>query len=262
MVTEHVPAEPLMGERLTELLKLLREVDSVELKVTVPESARRSAVEALEMDPLEAQIRQVWFFDTPDLALERAGLVVRARRVQGRGDDSVVKLRPVVPGELPSELRALPGFLVEVDVLPGGYVCSATLRERHGDSRVREAVRGEARLRSLFTKAQRRYYADHAPEGLALDDLTPLGPINVMKLRFSPTGIDRRLVAELWAYPDGSRILELSTKCPPSEALTVGMEARAFLEERGIDLSAEQRTKTRTALEQLSRELAGATDGP
>ena len=57
------------------------------------------------MDPLEAQIRQVFFFDTPDLALDKAGVVVRARRIQGKGDDSVVKLRPVVPAELPAELR-------------------------------------------------------------------------------------------------------------------------------------------------------------
>jgi hypothetical protein len=41
----------------------------------------------------------------------------------------------------------------------------------------------------------------------------------------------------------------------------VGLEVRAFLENRGVDLSAEQRTKTRTALEQLSRELAGTADG-
>ena len=53
------------------------------------------------MDPLEAQIRQVFFFDTPDLALDKPGVVVRARRIQGKGDDSVVKLRPVVPVELP-----------------------------------------------------------------------------------------------------------------------------------------------------------------
>ena len=85
---------PLVDDRLAELLALIREVDSVELKLTVPDSQRRSVVEALEMDPLDAQIRQVWFFDTPDLALEGAGVVVRGRRVQGRGDDSVVKLRP------------------------------------------------------------------------------------------------------------------------------------------------------------------------
>jgi hypothetical protein len=35
----------------------------------VPDADRRSAVAALAMDPLEAQIRQVAFFDPPDLAL-------------------------------------------------------------------------------------------------------------------------------------------------------------------------------------------------
>ena len=32
---------------------------------------------------------------------------MRARRVQGRGDVTVVKLRPIVPGELPQPLLAL-----------------------------------------------------------------------------------------------------------------------------------------------------------
>jgi len=61
------------------------------------------------------------------------------------------------------------------------------------------------------------------------------------------------MVAELWLYPDGSRILELSTKCLPSEAFQVAAESRAFLTERGIDLSGEQQTKTRTALEFFTR---------
>ena len=59
------------------------------------------------MDPLDAQIRQVFFFDTPDLALNQTGVVARARRVQSKGDDSVVKLRPVVPNELAADMRQL-----------------------------------------------------------------------------------------------------------------------------------------------------------
>ena len=250
--------ERLIGEKLGELIALLGEVDSVELKITVPDEMRRSAVSGLEMDPLEAQIRQVWFFDTPELALERAGVVVRARRSQGRGDDSVIKLRPVVPSELPAELRNSPSFVTEVDILPGGFVCSGSLRAQHKGSRVLEALAGERPVRSLWSKEQRAFYAEHAPAGIALEDLTPLGPINVFKLKFTPTAYDRRLVAELWFYPDGSRILELSTRCAPSEALTVGVQARTFLESRGLDLSGEQQTKTRTALEVLSRELAGS----
>ena len=49
------------------------------------------------MDPLQAEIRQVFFFDTPELTLQEHGVVVRGRRTQRKGDDTVVKLRPVVP---------------------------------------------------------------------------------------------------------------------------------------------------------------------
>ena len=73
-----------------------------------------------------------------------------------------------------------------------------------------------------------------------------------MKLKFTPKGFARRLVAGLWFYPDASRILELSTKCPPSEAFQVAAEARAFLGKNGVDLGGEQQTKTRTALEYFS----------
>ena len=88
------------------MFALIGDADSVELKLTVPESDQRSTVVALGMDPLDAELRQVYFFDTPDLALNKKGVVVRARRVQRKGDDSVVKLRPVVPSELPDEICA------------------------------------------------------------------------------------------------------------------------------------------------------------
>lgn len=90
----------LSDAQVGELLALTRDVDSVELKMTVPDSDRHAAVVALGMDPLDAQIRQVYFFDTPDLRLDKHGVVVRARRVQRRRDDSVVKLRPVAPGDV------------------------------------------------------------------------------------------------------------------------------------------------------------------
>jgi hypothetical protein len=55
-----------------------------------------------------------------------ATVVVRARRTQRKGDDSVVKLRPVVPDKLPRELRKWASFGVEVDAMPGGFVCSGS----------------------------------------------------------------------------------------------------------------------------------------
>lgn len=246
-------APQLSDEQLRDMLSLAGASDSVELKLTIPESQQRSAVEALDMDPLQAQLRQVYFFDTPDLKLFEAGVVVRARRVQKKGDDSVVKLRPVVPAELPGQFRESQNMVVEVDAMPGGYVCSASMKRALGMTEVREAAKRERKVRKLFSKEQRAFYAEHAPEGIEFDHLEILGPINVLKLKFAPPGYDRRMVAELWLYPDYTRILELSTKCLPRETFDVAAHARAFLTERGIDLSGEQQTKTRTALEFFSQ---------
>ena len=255
MTTATAPSGALSDEELQKLVALIEDVDSVELKLTVPEPAHRSTVRALGLDPLQAEIRQVYFFDTPELALDKHGLVVRARRAQKKGDDSVVKLRPVVPSELPRSIREAPTFGVELDASPEGYVCSGSMKGTPAPGRVLEAIQGQKPLRKVFSKDQRALYSAHAPEGIELDDLSILGPILVLKLKYSPEGYERRLVVEAWLYPDGSRILELSTKCEPSEAFQVGAETRAYLSSRGIDLGSEQQTKTRTALEFFSQHL-------
>jgi hypothetical protein len=232
--------------------------DSVELKVTVSELQQRSTVTALGMDPLDAQIRQVFFFDTPELALSEAGVVVRARRVQGRSGDTVVKLRPVVPDDLPDDLRKSKSVGVEVDAMPGGYVCSASMKGKVDNAAIRETVAGRRPLRKLLTKEQRAFYAAHAPESLELDGLSVLGPLFVLKLALVPADWPRKVVGEMWLYPDGSRVLEPSTKCAPGEAFQVAVEARAFLGGKGVDLDGEQQTKTRKALEFFAAELSAA----
>jgi hypothetical protein len=241
----------LSDEQLAELLGLIADADSVELKLTVPASDHQAAIGVLGIDPLDAQIRQVFFFDTPDLSLSQAGVVVRARRVQGKGDDSVVKLRPVTPDQLPKKLRQIRGFGVEVDAMPGGYVCSASMKST-ARADVRDTLLEGRPLSKLFSKEQRAFFADSAPDGIRMDDLTVLGPIFVLKSKFRPKDLQRRLVAELWLYPDNSRILELSTKCAPAESFLAAAEVRVFLTQQGVDLSGEQETKTRKALEFFS----------
>jgi hypothetical protein len=245
----------LSDVQLAELIDVSGGADSVELKLTVPDDGHRATIRALELDPLDAQIRQVFFFDTPDLKLNRAGVVARARRIQGKPHDSVVKLRPVAPKDLPEKLRRSDDFTVEVDAMPSGYVCSAALKGSPDPDDVRDAVAGKAPLRKLFSKRQRAFYEGHAPDGIALDDLAVLGPIFVLKLKKTPKAFGRKLVAEMWLYPDGARILELSTKCAPSDMFQAAVESRAFLAEQGVDLSGEQQTKTKAALRFFSKQL-------
>jgi len=246
-------ARALPDDQLQELLALAGGVDSVELKLTVPEEHHRSTIAALGLDPLDAQIRQVFFLDTLDLDLDKAGVIVRARRVQGRDADSVVKLRPVVPEELPKKLRSSPDMVVELDAMPGGHVCSASVKRRFNKVDVKDAVSGEVPLRKLFSKQQRAFFEEHAPPGIELDELALLGPIFVLKLSLVPREFARKAVAEMWFYPDGSRILELSTKCAPSEMFDVAARARAFLTSREVDVSGKQQTKTRAALRYFAK---------
>ena len=145
--------------------------------------------------------------------MTRAGLAddELAELRENKGDDSVVKLRPVVPANLPGKLRRSSSFGVEVDAMPGGYVSSGSFRHTLAAGDVKDTMAGRRPLRKLFSKGQQAFFADHVPDHVELDDLAVLGPIFVLK--------------------------------------------RAYLAERGIDLSGEQQTKTRRALEFFSARL-------
>jgi hypothetical protein len=248
--------KPFTGEQVSEILRLAKGSGSVELKLSVPDDVHRATIRSIGLDPVEAQPRQAYFFDTPDLALYKAGVVVRARRLQGGRADTVVKLRPVDPTTIEAELRRSASFKVEVDVMPGGFVCSASYKGVCSGQDVLDATAGTASLSSLYSKEQRAFYAAHAPAGIALDSLQTLGPVFLLRSKHQPKDFGQRIVVEMWLYPDGSRILEISTKCLPEEGFQAGAEFKAYLASRGIVLTGEQQAKTRTALEFFSKRLA------
>ena len=254
MIDPAVAAPRLAPDQLDELQTLLGGADSVELKLTVPDGDQRSAIRALKMDPLEAEVRQVFFFDTPDLLLNQHGVIVRARRTL-KGDDSIVKLRPVVPSELSADLRSNKGFGVEVDAMPGGFVCSGRMQAKMRAGKVKEALAGERTVKSLFDKKQRAFFADCAPDGISIDQLATLGPIFVMKLKFSPERLRRPARRRALALPGRLSHPGAVHQGRDADAFEVAARTRQFLEQHGIDLSGEQQTKTKTALEFFSAEL-------
>ncbi len=102
-------AKMLDDGQLAELLKEMGRADSVEMKLTVPDSGFRSAVDSLDLDPLEARLRQVIFFDTPELTLYSNGVVVRSRRIQGRSAQHA-RAHPIRP-ETPCRWPSVPGSM-------------------------------------------------------------------------------------------------------------------------------------------------------
>ena len=245
----------LSHEQIAEMLDLLKDSDSVELKLTVPEHDQRSAVVALGMDPLEAQIRQVFFFDTPDLALDKLGVVVRGRRIQGKGDDSVVKLRPVVPSELSEELRASTGFRVEVDALPGGFVCSGTLKRTLDSDEVRKTVAGERPVRKLFSKQQRAYFADACAAGSNWTTCRSSGRFSCSSCASRPRSSAAGSSPRCGSTPTG-RACSSSRPAPRRTRRSRSRPRRGRSSaSQGVDLSGEQETKTKKALEYFAGAL-------
>ena len=187
------PAQ-LLPDQLVNMLELVGQSDSVELKLTVPSGSYRAATRALALDPLEAQIRQVFFFDTPDLALNRAGVVVRARRIQGRDSDSTVKLRPLTPSDVDPAFRASQQFNIEVanDLLRKG---DQLLIETGFLFRHLELSNGVIEV-LLFPVGQ-RLFVDDAASGDALKMIHCEVPVSILRSRLIPHDLSSRLLLKL-----------------------------------------------------------------
>jgi hypothetical protein len=253
-------AKSLSGEDVMRIIQLGKGSNSVELKLSIPMGGHRATVRSIGLDPVEAQPRQAFYFDTPDLALNRAGVVVRARRIQGGRADTVVKLRPVEPNTIAPELRRSAAFKVEVDVMPGGYVCSASYKGLCTGREVQDVADGTLALSKILSKEQRAFFRQHAPSGVTLDQLVVLGPTFLLKAKHQPKNFDRPITIEVWFYPDDTRILEVSTKCLPEETFSVGADFKTYLADRGIVLGAKQEPKTKTAIDffgAMLRQVAG-----
>ena len=133
--------------------------------------------------------------------------------------------------------------------MPGGFVCSASCKGVATGREVLDVSAGKMPLRSLFSKEQRAFYDANAPAGIELNSLLTLGPTFLLRAKHQPKDFERGITVEMWLYPDGSRILEISTKCLPSEAFQAAAEFKGYLADRGLAVGPSQETKTKAAME-------------
>ena len=246
----------LSGEELGELIGLMSGSDSVELKVTLPASEHRGAIAALGLDPLDAQIRQVFFFDTPDLALYKS----RRRRSRAPGPGPERRLgreaaagrarraaggRPAV-GEHERRGRRDAGRLRLLRVDEGQGPERGRARGRPGHPPGEQGVlEGAARLlRRARAGGPRAEPAQHPRP-----DLRPQGDDRAAQVPAQ----DRRRGLAAPGRPAHPRAVD---EVRPNEAFQVAVETRSYLEGLGLDLAADPQTKTKASLDFFSKQLA------
>jgi hypothetical protein len=218
------------------------------LKFLVAEREQRMALEALGIDLHAADSCQVYYLDTPDLTLLAHGVVLRVRRGLQGGHDAAVKLRPVVPAEIPRKWRGGDDVSLELDAAPRSSLCAATFKRTPSRKRLEASLSGDRPLQRLFSKRQRRLLADSGLGAIDWSTLRVFGPAEVGKVKTAVHPAGLRLVAELWRYPDGSSLLELSTRVKPRELRHESRRLWAFLAGLGLDVAADQQTKTEHTL--------------
>ncbi len=224
-------------------------IEGVEIKITVRHDQEEHARVALRKADVEPQRRRVYFFDTRELVLFDAGVILRARITRDAADDSTVKVRPVVPAEIDARWKQTEGFEMELDIVGVTPLCSAKLEAEQRHDEIDDVVAGKRALHTLFSKDQEDLVRDYAPIGIAWERLSVLGPVDVHKWKLEPAGFPHEVTVEEWVLPDGSDLIEVSIKVPPDRAVDAGSAFRALLTGHGLDPDGDQRAKARTVLE-------------
>ena len=223
----------------------------MELKVTIAEGAITDALDALSLDVGDAERRYVTFYDSADLALFEAGIVLRSRKIIDDDDDSTVKVRPLLADEawaVAPELFEDEEFKCEIDRTPSAEASSCSLSATQDRGEIDDVRNGERDVSKLFSSRQEGMLALFGPEGFELDEALVLGPVDTLRWKIELDGFAHELTVELWSMPDGGELLELSIKVDAGEA-DEAMDALLELT-RDLDLPLDetQSTKTRRAL--------------
>ncbi len=223
--------------------------NSIEIKATIPESQVDSTLARFGLTIANDQERYIYFYDTADLDLNKAGIITRARRVVGDQHDSTVKFRPVIPEQVSARWRTFPDFKIEADASEKGVIKSASFSMPVPKGVIKRIASGDKKIGELFTKDQQAFLLGMANRNIDFSSMQVFGPLRAHRWKFEDPGCPWPITAEVWVREDGARLMEASIKAPVVQAAAALAGFMAFLAEFGAERDMEEQAKTRWALE-------------
>lgn len=233
-------------------------MDAVEIKVTIRPDQELRAERAMQVNEDTADIRLIYFYDTPNLDLFEAGVCLRSRLVKGDCDDSTVKFRSDDDVHISELWRQQDGFKVEADCVGERAVYSASLTCPQRRDEIADVADGRRTIDKLFSKDQEIFLGEFYKGVIDFGKLCVMGPIRVLRWKLEHENFDHELTVEEWRLPNGDDLVEVSIKAPPGEAAQARREFEDHLQQLGLDPQGAQETKTRTALKYFAKTCRGA----
>lgn len=233
-------------------------MDAVEIKRTIHPNQELLALRAMQVDEDTADVRLVYFYDTPDLDLFNADIVLRTRLVKGDDDDSTVKFRSNDAMSLAGDWQHLNGFKLEADWVGDHEICSASLTVTQRRDEIEEVAKGKRPIAKLFSGDQERFLSACHKAPVDFGKLRVMGPIVVLRWKPRHETFPHERTLEEWRLPNGEDLVEVSIKVSPKEAKRAQEEFDAHLIELKLDPEGVPDTKTRKALEYFSKALREA----
>lgn len=222
--------------------------DAVEIKVTIRPDQELRAERAMQVDEDTADIRLIYFYETPELDLFNAGVALRARLIKGDADNSTVKFRSDTIQMVAPEWYRSEGFKIEADWVGDRAVYSVSLTNEQKRDEIEEVANGERAIGKLFSNDQERFLKSVHQGVVDFERLRVMGPIRVLRWKLEHDEFPHQLTVEEWRLPNGDDLVEVSIKVPPAEATQARKAFESHLEKLGLDPKGAQETKTRTAL--------------
>lgn len=221
---------------------------AITIKATIAEAQIDGVLHRYGLTAEREAPHHIYFFDTPDLTLLKAGISARARRICGDDHDSTLVFHPVVPGDVPARWRECDGYQLEIDAGETGMATSATFTIPVRKGMIKQVVAGEKGVAKLFSREQEAFLAAVGGHAIEYQSLCVLGPIEGHRWTFYDPACPWHMTAALWQREDGARLMELAIKVPlvQVDAATAGFSA--FLRALGVERNITHQTKARWVL--------------
>lgn len=216
-----------------------------EIKVLLSDQNTNETINWLKRQKADFSQRHIFLFDTPDLSLHQAGVILRIRRKQDDSYDVTTKIRDREIVEFPDISKKSKKHLkCEWDIIQESFMSCALVKKQ-------KKILGSIDMRnpqSYFDSDQKKLI--NSRTDISWKNVRSFDRINAAKWKLDSDNMPT-VSFELWSLPNGKRFIEVSKEFDGDDFKKEKEELLEFLRKNDLVVAKDQISKTQLALESL-----------